>query len=209
MDSLLEAHYFPCVQYFSKVAASEKIWIERCENYQKGSYRNRCHITGPNGLQILSVPLRKGKHQQKPVTEVQIAYDENWHLKHYRAIKSAYGNSPYFSHFGKDIANILDKRWTTLYELNLSILETLLRLLNIEAAIMETRAYKDAPGAVDQTAWISPGREGEDPDFRPNPYLQVFSDRSSFQANLSVLDVLFCLGPEAGIYLADTYVLSR
>jgi hypothetical protein len=35
--------------------------------------------------------------------------------------------------------------------------------------------------------------------YRPEPYYQVFG--SGFEENLSILDLLFCTGPQAGIVL--------
>ena len=41
----------------------------------------------------------------------------------------------------------------------------------------------------------------DDPDFQPRSYWQVFQHRYGFQPNLSILDLLFCMGPEAVFYL--------
>jgi hypothetical protein len=41
----------------------------------------------------------------------------------------------------------------------------------------------------------------DDPEFKPRSYWQVFQHRYGFQPNLSILDLLFCMGPEAVFYL--------
>ncbi len=41
----------------------------------------------------------------------------------------------------------------------------------------------------------------DDPEFQPRSYWQVFQYRYGFQPNLSILDLLFCMGPEAVFYL--------
>jgi hypothetical protein len=41
----------------------------------------------------------------------------------------------------------------------------------------------------------------DDPEFQPRSYWQVFQHRYGFQPNLSILDLLFCMGPEAVFYL--------
>lgn len=41
----------------------------------------------------------------------------------------------------------------------------------------------------------------EDAEFEARPYWQVFQHRYGFQPNLSILDLLFCMGPESVFYL--------
>jgi hypothetical protein len=41
----------------------------------------------------------------------------------------------------------------------------------------------------------------EDAEFEVRPYWQVFQHRYGFQPNLSILDLLFCMGPESVFYL--------
>ena len=96
---LLEIQYLPSLQYVSKLLQCPKIYLEQHENYSKGSYRNRCHIAGAQGLQRLSIPLEGGKHQQQPIREVRISNDESWQSQHWTSIKSAYGKSPFFEHY--------------------------------------------------------------------------------------------------------------
>ena len=87
-------YYLPPVSWCAAAWNSEAIVVEACENYQKGSLRNRCFIAGPNGVQRLSIPLEKGKHRQMPIRDVRIAYDEPWQRQHWRSISTAYGNAP-------------------------------------------------------------------------------------------------------------------
>ena len=93
---LIEAQYLPSIQFFSKLTRFSTLLLEAHENYQKGSYRNRCHIAGANGLMRLSIPLRKGKNEQLPIQKTLISYDEPWITQHWQSIRSAYGNAPFF-----------------------------------------------------------------------------------------------------------------
>jgi hypothetical protein len=40
-----------------------------------------------------------------------------------------------------------------------------------------------------------------DPDFTPIKYWQVFQHKHGFLPNISILDLLFCMGPESVFYL--------
>ena len=48
---------------------------------------------------------------------------------------------------------------------------------------------------------IRPKHPVPDPDFQPRPYYQVFQQKHGFLPNLSILDLLFNMGPEAIFYL--------
>ena len=58
---LIEAQFFPSIEYLTRCVQADLVVIEAHEHFQKGSYRNRCHIAGANGIQVLSVPLRREK----------------------------------------------------------------------------------------------------------------------------------------------------
>jgi hypothetical protein len=50
---------------------------------------------------------------------------------------------------------------------------------------------------------IQPKSKLQDPLFAPSIYYQVFADRFGFVPNLSIVDLIFHLGPDARAYLED------
>lgn len=195
---LLELQYFPPVQYFSKLLSYPAVFIERHEHYAKGSYRNRCHIASAQGVQRLSIPLRKGKNQRLPIREVQIAYDEPWQSQHWHAIQSAYGNSPFFDFFADEMEPVFRRKYQFLFELNWDLLQLVARLLRLKSDIRQTESYHvELPDTLDFREKIHPKKPAADELFFPVKYSQVFEDRHGFLPNLSILDLLFCTGGEA------------
>jgi hypothetical protein len=183
LGSTLHTAYLPPLAWFAEAARTGTILLEGHEHYQKGSTRNRCTIAGPNGPQRLSIPLEKGKHQQTPIREVRIAYTENWPLVHWRSIRTAYGNAPFFEYFGDDLDAIYQKRPTFLFDFNLLLLEFVLQKTKWPFGIAYTDAYRS--NALSSTdAYVA------------KPYPQVFQDRYGFQPGLSVIDGLMCSGRE-------------
>ncbi|MBQ1228126.1 MAG: hypothetical protein IIX79_08560, partial [Alistipes sp.] len=69
----------------------------------------------------------------------------------------------------------------------------LLSLLGVDKPLPLTESYYEAQeGDLD----LRPKhREGS--TFVAEPYFQVFSDRLPFEANLSILDLIMCEGPQA------------
>lgn len=201
---LLELPYLPPVSWYALLWRAEAVTLEACENFQKGTYRNRCHIVGPNGPQRLTVPLQKGKHQQTPIREVRISHDENWPLVHWRSIEAAYGRSPFFEHYGPELRLFYEKKWALLFDFNFALLQFLLKKTGWPGQIHLSETYAgqtSQPAPLDFRDAVSPKKPAP-AWFRPVPYPQVFAERHGFVPDLSVLDLLFCCGKQAGERLA-------
>lgn len=180
--------YFPPAHWLVAGMAQQNWLLEAHENYQKGGWRNRCHLAGPNGVQTLTVPLEKGKHQRMPIQQVRISFRDDWPRQHEQAIRTAYGRSPYFEFYADALFATLQQPPATLWDLNQAMLRTLIRLLQLPL-IPGTTADFIPP---DQPGFLRPATL---PQTLP-PYPQVFTDRHGFTPGLSVLDALFCLGPQ-------------
>ncbi len=204
---LVELQYFPSIQYFSKLLAYKKVEIEQHENYTKRSYRNRCHIASANGLQRLSIPLAKGKNESQNIRAVKIANDENWQSKHWTAIQSAYGSAPFFEFYADEIRPFFEEKQTFLFDYNIKILACLLDLLGMAVNWQLTAAYDKNPSeALDFRNQISPKiNPKNDANFQSPVYGQVFEEKLGFIENLSILDLLFCKGPESILLLEESY----
>ena len=210
LSILLELHYLPSLQYFSKLAHFPLVVIEQCEHYTKGSYRNRCHIAGVNGLLRLSIPLRKGKNEQQSIKEVQIAYDQPWTSHHWSSIRSAYGNAPYFDYYAEELQPLYQQKWTFLFDFNWTLLQKINDLIGITSSIQKTESYQKETDdlLLDYRNVIHPKAhlQGQDLHFKPKKYPQVFEEKTGFLPNLSILDLLFCSGPQSLLELEQMYV---
>lgn len=209
---LIELQYLPPVQYFAKLYQFDKMQLEVQENYAKGTYRNRCHIAGANGLQRLSIPLKKGKNRQQNIQEVQISNEENWQAEHWHSIKSAYGNSPFFEYYVDELQPFYKKKYDLLWAWNKDLLVKMMELTGIDCALSETSEFlvpveQAKPTTVlDFRNSIQPkiSRQKEDTAFKVVPYGQVFIEKHGFLPNLSILDLLFCQGPNASEILRQS-----
>ncbi len=187
---------FPPVSWLSLLAREETLCIEAHENFQKGSLRNRYFIAGPNGRQRLSVPLVKGKNQQQTIREVRIAYDEPWQRQHWRSIRTAYGNAPYWDYFSETLAPFFEKKYTFLFDFNLDALHWWLRHSHSPGRIELTEHYL-AADAGDRYRPLPSNDEQVFEKTGTRPYPQVFLEKHGFLPNLSCIDLLFCLGKQA------------
>ncbi len=193
--TILHTAYFPSVPWFSTLWNQPTIVLEACEHYQKGSTRNRCHIAGPNGEQRLSIPLVKGKHQQTPIREVRIAYDEPWQRQHWRSIRTAYGNAPFFEHYADGLAPFFERRVEFLFDLNWEVLQFLIQKTGWRGEVLFSEKYEGGTNFKLQTSNFT--------------YPQVFEEKTGFLPNLSMLDLLLCCGKQSSEILAPTTSTNR
>jgi len=190
---LLELHYLPSIEYFSYIYHFDTIYIEAQENYQKQSYRNRCKIKGANKIESLIVPIQHRKYQK--ITDVKIDYNQKWMGVHKRAIMSAYGNAPFFDYFSQDLLGVYRVGYNKLFDLNMALLTKCLELLGIHREIKFTDSFDKSikNSQIDARGVIHPKKSlGKPVKFRVVAYDQIFG--SNFAANLSIVDLLFCVG---------------
>jgi hypothetical protein len=195
---LLSTAYLPPIEYFQKIFSSPSVFIEKHEHFVKQTYRNRCHILGSNGLQVLSIPLLNA-HEKTSIDAKKISYAQDWQKQHWRGIISAYANSPYFIYYNDELRPFYENRFEFLFDYNTELLKVILKLLKIKTEIKFTETF-EKEATVDFRNTISPKMVLENSNLKP--YTQVFSEKHAFISNLSIIDLLFNKGPEALEFLS-------
>lgn len=210
---LLSTAYAPPVSYFVKLyeyATSGRIALEGCEHYIKQSYRNRCCILGPNGVQSLTIPVELSQGTKTPIREVRISDHGAWRHLHAQALRTAYGASPFFEYYADELLPFYERRYTYLWDFNSDLLHTLLSLLQLDVAWCATEDFippysADAPpGLCDLRYSLSPKSVEAIPGVQLRPYYQLHLARRGFVEDLSIFDLLFEMGPESLLILRDS-----
>ena len=197
---LLPTAYFPNISYFAYFFHCETAWIEQMETFRKQTYRNRCEILTVSGKASLVVPVIKPQGNHTMTKDIEICYRESWQKQHWKSIQTAYRSSPYFTYYTDIIQPLFETRETLLFIHNHKVLLTIADLIGMDFSVNFTKDYEKQPaGILDLRMEISPKKHRPLISFPEYP--QVFSHISGFMANLSILDLLFNLGPEAGGYL--------
>lgn len=96
---LLSAHqpaYLPWLGYLEKIARADVFIYMDTVQFEKNSFTNRNKIKGPNGPQMLTIPVCMRDHMNKIMLEMQIEERSNWRQKHLNAIFCNYKKAPYF-----------------------------------------------------------------------------------------------------------------
>jgi hypothetical protein len=202
----LTTAYLPPVQYFTKLLSYGTVWLEQYDNYIKQTYRNRCIIAAPDGPLTLTVPVEKPDTVKCPMKDIRISDHGRWRHLHWNALVSAYENSPFFEYYADDFLPFYERRWTYLVDFNEELTAMLCRLIDLQPNIHRTREYlRPADNLSDMRDAIHPKHGwATDTAFTPHPYYQVFADKNGFLPNLSIVDLLFNMGPESLIVLHDS-----
>ncbi len=198
-ELVVELMCFPPIALFL-LWRERMLIVDRHEHYQKRSFRNRYEILTGQGRYTLSIPLRKGKHQGQRITEVRIAYDRPWIHKHLHTIRSAYGRAPYFEIYFPTLEQLYRSCPSHLFEWNLNALRWCMDALQWDLSYrLSDTFHATSTDVVEVYRDVLTPRNA--PQIPLPPYPQVFEDRFGFVTNLSVLDLIFNLGPEAHSYL--------
>jgi len=218
---LLATTYFGPIQWYQKLHRYDIVLIEQHESWLKQTFRNRCLIATTQGVQALTVPVHlptpedvlAGDEEKKAspaegrtIGAVRISDHGNWRHLHWQALQSAYGDSPFFEYYEDDLRPFFtEHRWETLIDFNEDICRTLCSLLDISPRMERTASFlpplsltsAEAPAIDDFRTVIHPKHPLPDADFVPRRYWQVFEQKHGFLPNLSILDLLFNMGPES------------
>ena len=218
---LLSTAYFAPVEYFAVLDDCSNTVIEACEQYQKQSYRTRCHILTGSGVLVLTIPVLRGggstannlaggtandATHKLPISNIRIDYTKPWVLQHQRAIEAAYGNSPFFEYYKDEIFTVLDSHIETLLGLNTELTSLLCGLCGIKKRFSLSTEYvnhkETEPDTLDLRSAIHPKVSvSNNPFYKEKAYYQVFTNKYGFTPNLSILDLLFNEGPNSVSFL--------
>jgi len=196
---LLSIAYLPPIEWFAYLQNCEVI-LEANETYPKQTYRNRCYIYAEKGSMALSIPVTKPNGNHTLTRDIRILNEKKWYLKHWRAIQAAYEASPYFLYYKDDLKGFYRGNYDVLYDFDRQLISRIAELIGIQSPLRFTETYQKEPVDLqDCRELIHPKKNYEGKTFPA--YIQVFADRHGFIPNLSILDLLFNIGPESKSYL--------
>lgn len=151
------------------------------ERWQKQTLRNRCYIDSPSGPLALTVPVV----HPAPGTlmrDVRISDHGEWRHQHWNALCSSYRQTPFFDYYEEDFRPFYEeRRWTFLVDFNKALQQMVLSLTGLDDERLRAAFGTCVP--------------------RETPYYQMFASRHGFLPDLSIVDLLFNMGPESVFWL--------
>ncbi len=199
---ILSSHYWGNIEYFAHIIKGDFV-IDAHEHYRKQSYRNRMVIATSGGALSLSVPIIKVSGTKQTMASVNIEYATKWQKDHWRAIVSAYRNSPYFDHYEDMVAPLYHQPYESLIEFNTQTTKLALEMMGKQIPISLSSQYVEPCQGNDLRDAISPKINSS---FRHEEYYQVFSDVVPFVANLSIFDLIMCEGGRGAYQILENSI---
>ena len=155
-----------------------------------------------NGLQNLIVPIKRPEGNHSKTKIIYPDYSTNWAVQHLRSLHAAYKSSPYYDFYIPYFEQLLLAKWDSLLALNQAVITEIMRLLKVFIPLTQTTSFEKKPELVtDFRTLYNPKKKLPFELF--TSYYQVFGEKFPFQADLSVIDLLFNEGPQSLIYLQN------
>lgn len=197
MSTILSLHYLPNILWMRHFLTNNCV-IDVNEHFVKQTFRNRAVILSANGPMALTIPILKTAHKM-PVNTLVTDNSIHWQRQHWESLKSAYGSAPYFIHYADAFEKIYNSQVTNLSAFEIELLKLCIKLLKVDVTLNFSESYVVCGDeGLDMRNQINPKIK---PEATFKPYLQVFADKFPFEANLSVVDVLFNQGPRSIDYI--------
>lgn len=203
MTYIFDYQYFGNINYYFELINANHYEFDEYDDYQKMSFRNRCRVLGANGPIDLSIPVVGGRELKSPMNEVKICYREDWMGRHFKTLVSCYNRSPWFENYRTWFEELYSNKLEYMVEWDKICHELILRLIQLNdkknynvSGDMKESNFLEKENKVDLRNKFLP-KQPNPFSISIKPYPQVFSDRYGFVPDLSILDLVFCEGPNA------------
>ena len=217
---ILTAHqpgYLPWIGLFHKIYLADFFCFFDIAQYQNKEYDNRNKVLTHNGPIWLTVPVESKNHLNKKLFEIKVVQN-GWQKKHLKTIELSYKKTKFFNNYYEELEFIIRKNHTLLIDLNIEIIEFIIKSLGLKTKIVRASDYKfegaksslvlDMCNKLGAKNYIF-GSQGKNyceiNEFKAcnvQPYFQSYNhptyhQQGEFISHMSIIDLLFNEGDKS------------
>lgn len=223
---ILQPSYIPWRGYFHQIMKADIFVFYDCVQYDKRGWRNRNKIKARGGSEWLSIPVesRGAQVQCIPIKDIKISWGSEWAAEHLEKIRHAYSRAPFFRNYFPLLQDFYERRDVYLADFTCDLTVALAGELGIRRkqflrsssftlkgtktdrliemlTLLGADHYISGPSAkeyLELDKMEAAGVGVEFMNYNYGPYPQLHGD---FESAVSVLDLLFNVGPESSGYI--------
>lgn len=220
---ILQSNYIPWKGYFDLIHDADTFIFHDDLQYTKNDWRNRNKIITSNGPSWLTIPT--GTNTNRLICEVTLN-DSSWQKSHWAAIRQSYLRAPFFDTYKKIFEEFyLGHTWENLSVLNQHMIKLIAKdILRLRTRFEDSRSYGlttaklervlelvskagatqyiSGPAAKDYIEEAEFERIGVDLVWKNySNYPEYPQGAGPFEHGVSIIDLLFNVGPAAEEYI--------
>lgn len=218
---IIQSNYLPWRGYIDFIGSVDIFVIYDDVQYSKNDWRNRNLIKTPRGLKWITVPIKYYFKQSIDATEIETS--QNWVRHHLRLIEENYEHTPYCGAVLEGLSNLIKKDYRTISDLNRSVLNWVLKELEIVTPILNSRdlniggsrterlinivkklggtTYVSGPAAKAYLDVELFRKNGIALEYKSYDYPEYPQINGPFVGNVSIIDLLCNCGPKSLEYI--------
>lgn len=219
---VIQSNYIPWRGYFDFIDSVDIfIFYDDCQ-YTKQSWRNRNKVKTSNGLCWLTVPVHQ-RNIMQTIDTIEIDYSHKWIEKHIRTMRQAYEKTPYFEKYFSEYTKILNSGFLGISRLNQALIRWITSCLGIDTILRSSSEFHVSGRSTERliglllqvgaTNYLSGPAAAAYLDldrfrdanitleYKTYDYPQYPQPHGVFAGEVTILDLLFCMGPSARNYM--------
>lgn len=222
---ILQPSYIPWRGYFHLIQKADLFIFYDDVQYDKHGWRNRNRILASSGSRWLTIPVLSGGATVNNllIKDARIDWQKRWNLSHWDILRQNYKSAPYFSHYAPLLQEFYQREDTFLADFTIDLTKALARELGITTEFLRSSSinatgtktdrlleilrhvgathYISGPSAKDYLEEDKLAAAGLTLEYMTYNYPEYPQLHPNFDAQLSVLDLLFMVGSDAPNYI--------
>ena len=135
---VLQPGYLPWLGFFDQLRRADVFVYFDDVQFDKHGWRNRNRIKTQAGLQWLTVPVRHSGLGLPRVMDVEIDARTAWPRKHVASLRQAYAKAPHTAEYLPQLADVLERKWERLVDLDVAVVEVIRGWLGLDRRIVRS-----------------------------------------------------------------------